>query len=1280
VFCYLAKAITFLKSFSLAASRACEFVLNKDWFILTKPPLFLSLREFIIVSIIIDRKMASHFNLYHLTLQPPTAITHACSGNFSGANNHEFVVARGGFLEVLRRDASYRLRTLYREQAFGSIRTVAAVRLSGQNRDLIVLTSDSGRLSFLKFTGTAFETLYCETYGKSGVRRVVPGEYLATDPAGRAVMIGAVEKEKFVFAINRDSEDQLYVSSPLEAHKSNSITFTMVGLDVGFDNPLFAALETVYDDPEEGKKLLVFYEVDLGLNHVVRKWSRTVSDSANHLIAVPSGGVVVCSADSLEYIKPNVESLRVHLPRREWDAAEREALIISSASLQTKGVFFSLLQTERGDLFKLSVGNGKASAISVKYFDSVAPANQICISRDGNLFVASEFGNHELYQFKSTGDSPDDTSVEVSSKDAQGSVSFLPRDIPLNLELLDSQKSLAPIVSMKVADIAKDSGVNQIYALCGRAEKSSLRTLRQGVPVSEVGVLRFPATKTDTNRGIWTVRGGEGADRFIIVSLKDSTKVFEVRAEPVEGSDETRDVIEEKTSELFEHGVFTIAAGSWGTRGTELVQVTPGGWRRLDFATGKVVSQYKCPGQKRVDVACVNNRQICLGLANGEIVYFEADGSGAPAERARYDIGVDIACMDCDVSFLALGCWDSSIRVLSLDKMNLMSPLSSQKVPSKPSSLGLIRDEARNQVRMDIGLQNGLLVRSVLDIGSSGAIVDTRSHVLGNKAVKVQKVLLNVDESGTPEAVSMCCSTRVWLARAQGIPLPLSFRAFEYIAPFRGSSFGGNEGMVALGPGNAVTICFLDGFGLDTSRRFNEEVHKLDRTPRRLVRHPTRADLIVTIEGDRDSFLSKVTVSAKGGSSASAAKETRGADDMDVDEDDGDVGFSTAADGVKDKDADRGRVVGHARQQDPDASWASCIRVLHPLTGQTLQRIQLEPNEMAVSIEQGKFASSTGGEEYLFVGTVTGMKFHPRSQGSCAVRTYKFLPSGGKLELVHVTKVEDVPLALVMFDGRLLCGAGSSLTLYDMGHKQLLRKCELKGLPSQVTFLRAVSSERVVVGDLHESVYFVFYSKQENSFSIFADDVMSRMCVAGDVVDPNTCAASDKFGSVFVVRLPAGATGTDPKSRAAHNRTALWDQGNLGGAPHKLELLAHFYVGDVVTSLQKCQLAPGRTETLLYGTMLGSIGSFSPFASRDDLDFFSHLEIHMRKYHRNILGRDHLQYRSYYTPVKSVIDGDLCEAYFRLPDEIKSKIAKEMDRSVDDVCRRLEEMRANVLW
>jgi splicing factor 3B subunit 3 len=60
--------------------------------------------------------------------------------------------------------------------------------------DYIVVGSDSGRIVILEYISTKniFEKVHQETFGKSGCRRIVPGQYLAIDPKGRAVMIGKV--------------------------------------------------------------------------------------------------------------------------------------------------------------------------------------------------------------------------------------------------------------------------------------------------------------------------------------------------------------------------------------------------------------------------------------------------------------------------------------------------------------------------------------------------------------------------------------------------------------------------------------------------------------------------------------------------------------------------------------------------------------------------------------------------------------------------------------------------------------------------------------------------------------------------------------------------------------------------------------------------------------------------------------------------------------------------------------------------------------------------------
>lgn len=64
--------------------------------------------------------------------------------------------------------------------------------------DFLIVGSDSGRIVVLELDvkTNQWKKLHEETYGKSGSRRIVPGQHLAVDPKGRSAMIGALEKSK----------------------------------------------------------------------------------------------------------------------------------------------------------------------------------------------------------------------------------------------------------------------------------------------------------------------------------------------------------------------------------------------------------------------------------------------------------------------------------------------------------------------------------------------------------------------------------------------------------------------------------------------------------------------------------------------------------------------------------------------------------------------------------------------------------------------------------------------------------------------------------------------------------------------------------------------------------------------------------------------------------------------------------------------------------------------------------------------------------------------------
>ena len=138
---------------------------------------------------------------YCRNCQKITYLTH-CSTNLQ-----EIVVSRGKTLELLKPDPNTgKVHTLLSAEVFGIVRSLMSFRLTGGGKDYVVVGSDSGRIVILEYNATknSFDRVHMETFGKSGCRRIVPGQYLAIDPKGRAVMIGAVEKQKLVYILNRD--------------------------------------------------------------------------------------------------------------------------------------------------------------------------------------------------------------------------------------------------------------------------------------------------------------------------------------------------------------------------------------------------------------------------------------------------------------------------------------------------------------------------------------------------------------------------------------------------------------------------------------------------------------------------------------------------------------------------------------------------------------------------------------------------------------------------------------------------------------------------------------------------------------------------------------------------------------------------------------------------------------------------------------------------------------------------------------------------------------------
>eukprot|EP00238_Polyblepharides_amylifera_P001957 CAMPEP_0196584476 /NCGR_PEP_ID=MMETSP1081-20130531/47156_1 /TAXON_ID=36882 /ORGANISM="Pyramimonas amylifera, Strain CCMP720" /LENGTH=1211 /DNA_ID=CAMNT_0041905687 /DNA_START=221 /DNA_END=3856 /DNA_ORIENTATION=- len=1210
------------------------------------------------------------------------------------------MVSRGKILELLRPDDSGKLQIVLSVEIFGQIRSLAAFRLTGAQKDYLVVGSDSGRFVVLEYhkDKNKLEAIQMETFGKSGCRRIVPGQFLAIDPRGRAAMIGACEKQKLVYVFNRDNAANLTISSPLEAHKSHTLVFALCAVDCGFDNPMFAAIELDYSDADqdssgeaaaEAQKHLTFYELDLGLNHVVRKWTEPVDNGANLLVPVPGGadgpsGVLVCAENFLIYKKENHPDVRVVIPRRADLPGDRGVLLVCHATHKLKNMFFFLLQSEYGDIYKVTVeyktvGEMETvTEVKMKYFDTIPTCVSICVLKTGFLFAASEFANHALYQFQGIGDGEDD--VESSSltlmetEEGFQPVFFEPRPLR-NLTPIDDMPSISPVMDLQAASVGAEE-TPALLAACGRGPRSSLRVLRQGVSLTEMAVSPLPGHPS----AVWTVRTSTSSnyDAYIVVSFANATLVLSIG-----------ETVEEVNDSGFLGTTPSLRVGLLGE--DSFMQAHPQGLRHI--RADRRVNEWKTPGRKTVTQVAANLRQVVLALTGGELVYFEMEMTGQLVEVDKKEMASEIACLDVGKvpegrqrsRFLAVGSFDNTVRIFSLDPDNCLGMLATQAVAAAPESL-LILDTAfgagagagpessseetpaatgpdGSSLFLNIGLSNGVLLRTEVD-RVTGQLSDTRTRFLGARAPKLFGTTVRGREA------MLALSTRPWLGYMDAgrfVLAPLSYEALEYAAPFASQQCP--EGMVAIAQ-SSLRIVTVERLG----ETFNQTSCKLRYTPRSMA-------ILASSPSSPDSVEQPSTVVVVGSDHACASlAQVEEARVLQKHAQKAAAKSGMEVDGEEEEDEDDDEDEGMTPEEqfgapkDSEGQWASCIQVVDAKAASVLSSIELEGNEAAMNVCTCSFPK-LGPQPVVVVGTVTDLSFYPRESSGGYLHLYAVASDGGSLNLIHKTPIDGIPAAICGFQDKLLVGMGKILRLYDLGKKKLLRKCELRTFPTFITTIK-VLGDRIYVGDNQHSLHWVKYRAKDNLMYCFADDVTPRWVTTAITLDYNTVAAGDKFGNLVVCRLPAEVS--DEVEEDPTGGKIVAHQAFLNGAPHKLEPVAQFHVGETVLSLTKAELQPGGQEVVVYATGMGGLGALLPFTAREDVDFFSHLELHLRQENPPLCGRDHMHFRSYYFPVKDVIDGDLCEQYATLSNELQRKIADELDRTPSEILKKLEDIRQRI--
>lgn len=1093
--------------------------------------------------------------LYNLSLKKPTQSSQSLLGQFTNPKKKtaDLLRVNGDNLQLFTSNDG-KLDLILTQQTFNMITKVDTLRVD--SHDFLVVTSDSGNLSVLKYVKGKFVSVIQQPYGKTGFSRIIPGEYLNV-ANNLAIMIGAIERGKLIYRVDIKN-GEVILNGPIEVKSKGLLTLTMVSL-IGTFNPTWVALEI--ERPNE--VLLNWYVLDQGLNHVIRHGDK-VSPTANYLAALPDGGVFIFATNQLTWIDSNNLKRVFNVPF---------GVVVHHALHVLKRGYFMLVKNTEGDLYKISIASAE-QGVEVSYFDKIDADGLIEILGSGFLF-----GGEKIYRFESLGGG-DNLASETVEKEATKVRALLGetelgekqgekiknekeeakpekpeiKDVTEETEIKNStdeteinntteshtaeESNLSYISSLKLLSPIVSASSNLILS-------TSLKKLTSGFSISPVVSSQIPMTPT--NIFTTTLTKHATADEYLVLTSADSTLILSIG---------------ESIEEVEDSGLLTDQAtiGIQQVGKESLVQVWKYGVRHVKGAIKKV-TEWHPPAGISITHSAASNSKLLISLSNAELVYFEFDLDDALIEyQERVELPAPVKALTVGTHFAVVSTADQTVQTLSLQESNCLETLSLQALSSNALSLVMTNNVVH------IGMENGVYVVSHID-EISGAFSDTRIKYLGPVPVVLSELGGQILAISNKPFIS-------YILDGEYKYTPLLTELTCGVA-FTSNEIG--EAIVGLSDGELV-IFTLGEVGFDPRDDQKVEITELKYPPRGMV--------------------------TEGG-----------------------VAY----------------VIGTGKSGDV---WNSSLDVVDVKSGEVVETHTFPEKLISVSIVSFKRFNT---ERHLIVGS------------SHALYTYKVSKS---LTHLHKTEIDGTPQSLLPFNGRLLVASGNNLRLYDLGQKQLLRKSSttIDYLTSINKVIYAGGDRVVLSGGL---VVFAKYDPAENKFIVFADDVMKRHVTALACLDYDTVIGADKFGSIFVSRLPAAV------SRKSDSEWTLLKSEDpiANGSMAKLQTQCEFYVGDVITSFVK------NDDSIVYYGLHGTLGVMLPMATKQEADFMMELQEEIRGASESLLGGSQVKFRGTFNPVMNVIDGDYLEGFYRLEGKVKVKIGGRLKRSPREVERRLGEIR-----
>lgn len=1143
-------------------------------------------------------------NLYHKSLNTDTSIIKCLSGSFTKPKTAELLLIRSSSLEIMSIDEeSFKLKTLLKEDTFSRIKSVDIFKFGANKIDYICLICDSGRITILEALVklSMFKVLDSDVFSKTGSRINSPGEYISIEPKGRSVMISSIYSYKLVYNFILNPEENRLVLSSCKEYKSiKGVTFSMVSIENDYNNPLFACLETDFEE-ENGSKFLNLYEMDLGLNCIVLKNRKKVSNDS-YFMTPYKKGVFLFSQTQVEFLNlietsnsnMMITSTIISIESMIFDY--KKHIVTSSYSTKYDKKDLLIFHSENGKLYKINE-NPEKTLFFMEKFGEVSPSLSFCIMKNGFLFSSSLSGYNEFYNIDY-----DMNLIQMNEKFEN--LNFISDFIYENdyLYILNTMSKHSSLKVMTTKIISHKQG------------KIDISHINSSSPPEKIWSINNYNQKGDITKEVSILI--VGYTKFIRIfslseTIEDISLIYETGFDLNKETILVSSLIDNSYIQVMKHGFNHIIPVFFSSVQSE--KPIPSSFKKTFYELPLLI--------KHVDS---NPTQIILSSIETQVFYFEFDKISKSLKKEIKKIDYEITSLSLSPyiqskdrsKFLITGAKDSIIRIYSLDINQFFIKLSIQEQSTIPISIQIILIDNSNGeglLKEDIfysvfvGLINGEVTKTEMDV-FSGFLSNTRTVKLveGNEVkenliylykISDSIILSQVKSENKPEnEVNALFFYNKNEFNWKKVNFEGGNRCFSRIL---NSNYQLSIGVLSLKK-NEISVLNINYNQLVSEFHIVNQAN-LDSTPRKII------------FDNENNFLFVLT-----------------------------------------------------SEEAYQSSWTSQVKAYHPVDLNEISSIRLE-NQACFSMIFMNLTKKN--KNFLILGLINDYVMSPKHFSSCYIGVYSLNTSTLKFEETHTTQVKDIPLAFHIFNDFLMTSIGNEVFLYEIGVKKLILKNVFSSFSSQITKIVSIKN-RIFLSSLNDSVYMMKYDQFENKFFLLVDDPIIKYPVSICLLDYNTLAVSDKHGNFNILRTPDDCNDetlfSDPKGIKI-----LSSEGFLLGAKFKFTTQASFYIGEIVTCIRKINKS---NSPLLYSTSLGRIGIVFPIEDKSISDFLIHFTLFFQLDYPSISGRDIKAYESYYNPIKNISDGDFLGKYENYLMSDKKRIAKEMERTVEEIQSKFDEI------